>query len=206
MEPPARNETKKNDNDNDKQKRLAMACFSFEELCNADRGAMDFRAIARNFDIVVIRNVPRMSGTAAGENEHNHDHNRARRFITLMDELYEAKCALLLECRQESSKDEDTNLSSDIITSPMELFAPKQDDTTTAATTTEDYSSTDQDGNKNVGNNDDFGTMLWVDVAQQGGVPVSALASVRELDFAFERASSRIHELCSQEWWNRVLS
>jgi predicted ATPase len=145
-----------------------MACFRFEDLCDTDRGAMDFRAVARTFDIVVIENIPPLD---------TEGHNRARRFITLIDELYEAKCALLC-----SAIDADT---------PMDLFRSVGQE---AATDIE------------VGNKDtDDSEILWIDVAQQGGTPVGALASVRELAFAFERASSRIFEMCSRSWWDRVL-
>ena len=46
--------------------------------------------------------------------------------------------------------------------------------------------------------------MRDLDIATtQGGTPIGALASVRELEFAFERASSRLIEMCSESWWAR---
>jgi protein AFG1 len=145
-----------------------MACFQFEELCDTDRGATDFRAIAHAFDIVVIKNIPKLDIEG---------HNRARRFITLIDELYEAKCALL--CSAVDAK------------TPMGLFRGGEHDSETIAEV--EKNATDET------------EILWVDVAQQGGTPVGALASVRELAFAFERAGSRIFEMCSKSWWDRVL-
>ena len=54
------------------------------------------------------------------------------------------------------------------------------------------------------GNDGDVGDMRDLDVATtQGGTPIGALASVRELEFAFERASSRLIEMCSESWWDR---
>ena len=48
--------------------------------------------------------------------------------------------------------------------------------------------------------------LLGVDVAMApGGIAVGSLASVRELSFAFERASSRIVEMCSPSWWEKRL-
>ncbi|KAL3908417.1 MAG: hypothetical protein SGILL_008489 [Bacillariaceae sp.] len=158
----------------------SIARFSFQELCDTDRGAMDYRAIANAFDIVVIEAIPKLDDFDG--------HNRARRFITLIDELYEAKCALLC-----SALDSET---------PMDLFQTSR-------------SATKKSNNENNGsiyeaadddcNNTREQEILWVDVAQEGGTPVGALASVRELSFAFERASSRIYEMCSRSWWDRVL-
>lgn len=63
------------------------ARFTFEELCDQPLGAVDYRAIARHFDFLMVTGVPRM---AAGER------NRAKRFITLIDVLYDARRALML--------------------------------------------------------------------------------------------------------------
>ena len=63
-----------------------VASFTFEELCDKDLGASDYSAIAKEFDIVVLQDIPTLNLEA---------HNRARRFITLIDELYEGKCAIL---------------------------------------------------------------------------------------------------------------
>lgn len=152
---------------------LSIACFSFGELCDKDRGAMDYRAIANEFDVVVLRDVPVMD---------TEGHNRARRFITLIDELYEGKCALLC-----------ATTSLETIETPMDLFATPRVGIDSSESV--DESVADDEGSE----------IEWVDVAQQGGTPVGALASVRELAFAFERASSRIYEMTSRAWWDRVL-
>ena len=68
---------------------LSTACmFSFSDLCLTESGAADYRAIAEKFKVVVLTDVPVM--TLA-------NHNSSRRFITLIDELYEAGCCLV--CR-----------------------------------------------------------------------------------------------------------
>jgi protein AFG1 len=142
-----------------------MACFAFEELCDKDLGATDYRAIAQMFDIVVLENIPTLDLER---------HNLSRRFITLIDELYEGKCAVLCSA---------TNAPT-----PMELFQ--------GATETHKQQQQRDDGPK---------TIMGVDVSVQGGMPVGALASVRELAFAFERSSSRLFEMTSRHWWDRVL-
>mmetsp|Transcript_17978 Transcript_17978/g.23238 ORF Transcript_17978/g.23238 Transcript_17978/m.23238 type:complete len:359 (+) Transcript_17978:619-1695(+) len=74
--------------------------FRFGELCDMELGASDYRAVAQHFDIVAIQDIPTLS---------LEDHNRARRFVTLIDELYEAKTTALL-CLAEEKDD------------PFELF------------------------------------------------------------------------------------
>ncbi len=63
------------------------ARFTFGELCDQPLGAADYRAIARHFDLLMVTDVPRL---VAGER------NRAKRFITLIDVLYDAGRTLVL--------------------------------------------------------------------------------------------------------------
>ena len=61
-------------------------CFTFAELCRANVGAADYLAIARAFDIVVLSEIPQMDSRTL---------DIARRFITLVDALYEHKVTLV---------------------------------------------------------------------------------------------------------------
>lgn len=63
------------------------ARFTFQELCDQPLGATDYRAIARHFDLLMVTGVPRL---ADGER------NRAKRFITLVDVLYDSGRGLVL--------------------------------------------------------------------------------------------------------------
>ncbi len=56
--------------------------MSFDFLCKQDLGAADYGAIAHEFPTVIIDRIPRLSLQNAAE---------ARRFIILVDELYEHK-------------------------------------------------------------------------------------------------------------------
>lgn len=58
--------------------RVAVA--SFAELCSRPVGAADYLALCQHFDTVFLLDVPRLTRLR---------HNDARRFITLVDELYE---------------------------------------------------------------------------------------------------------------------
>lgn len=62
-----------------------VARFQFDELCCKELGASDYRAIAEDFDIIILEDIPFLTLK---------DHDQARRFITLIDELYEGNCAL----------------------------------------------------------------------------------------------------------------
>ena len=64
----------------------ASACFcSFSALCEGDLGAADYSALAAAFDCVFLTSVPRLSVL---------EHDKARRFITLVDTLYDRGCGL----------------------------------------------------------------------------------------------------------------
>ncbi|MBV8167628.1 MAG: AFG1 family ATPase [Alphaproteobacteria bacterium] len=64
-----------------------VARFSFADLCEKPLGAPDYLALAARVDTVMIDDVPLLSPA---------NHNEARRFITLIDALYEAKTKLLM--------------------------------------------------------------------------------------------------------------
>ncbi|GAB1295066.1 AFG1-like ATPase [Apodemus speciosus] len=70
--------------------RLNKACgtvadCTFEELCERPLGASDYLELSKNFDTVIIRNIPQFSLAKR---------TQARRFITLIDNFYDFKCGL----------------------------------------------------------------------------------------------------------------
>ena len=64
-----------------------VAWLSFDELCRQPRGAADYLAIATHFHTVLLDGVPAMT---------RDDHNAARRFMTLIDALYERHVHLII--------------------------------------------------------------------------------------------------------------
>ncbi|MBV1706343.1 MAG: AFG1 family ATPase [Hyphomicrobiales bacterium] len=62
-----------------------VARFSFEALCEAPLGPTDYLALAREFHSLIIDDVPRLAAD---------NHNAARRFILLIDTLYDAHVKL----------------------------------------------------------------------------------------------------------------
>ena len=63
-----------------------VARFDFEALCNTALGAGDYLSIARTFHTLVLDGIPRLS-------PENFD--QARRFIVLVDNLYEQRVKLV---------------------------------------------------------------------------------------------------------------
>ena len=64
-----------------------IAWFEFRELCDGPRGAADYIEIARCFHTVLLSEVPVIAAR---------DRDRARRFISLVDELYDRQVNLVV--------------------------------------------------------------------------------------------------------------
>jgi cell division protein ZapE len=60
--------------------------FEFGELCGGPRSAFDYIEIAKLFHTVILSNIPQMS---------DQTNDSARRFVSLIDELYDRKVKLL---------------------------------------------------------------------------------------------------------------
>lgn len=65
----------------------AMARATFDELCGRPLGPQDYLAIARRFHTLFLADVPRLSPA---------NHHEARRLVTLVDALYEARTRLVV--------------------------------------------------------------------------------------------------------------
>lgn len=74
------------------QAASGVARFSFEDLCSKPLGAADYLAIADEFETVILENIPRMNLERR---------NEAKRFIMLVDALYDAHVKLLASAEAE---------------------------------------------------------------------------------------------------------
>lgn len=70
-----------------------VARFQFEDLCSRPLGASDYLALSEAFDTIIVENAPAMSFDRR---------NEAKRFITLVDILYEKKVRLVLSAETEA--------------------------------------------------------------------------------------------------------
>ncbi|XP_024984792.1 putative ATPase N2B isoform X2 [Cynara cardunculus var. scolymus] len=141
-----------------------VARLTFEYLCGRPVGAADYIAVARNYHTVFISDIPMMSMQIR---------DKARRFIILIDELYNHHCCLY--CSAASSIDE--------------LFQGTQEGTLFDL---ESFQfETEAEGSK-----------LRRDVLAEGnigsgGAPagITSMLSGKEEMFAFRRAVSRLIEM-----------
>jgi peroxisome-assembly ATPase len=63
------------------------AKISFQELCGQAHSAADYLELAKNFDVLLLTHVPKMT---------LFQRNEARRFITLIDALYDNRVIIKL--------------------------------------------------------------------------------------------------------------
>ncbi len=61
--------------------------FAFEQVCEGARGAFDYVEIAKIYHAVILSGVPEMQENAS---------DSARRFISLVDELYNRRVKLVI--------------------------------------------------------------------------------------------------------------
>ncbi|KAH8504220.1 hypothetical protein H0E87_011761 [Populus deltoides] len=141
-----------------------VAKFTFEYLCGRTVGAADYIALAKNYHTVFISDIPLMS---------MENRDKARRFITLIDELYNHHCCLF--CSAASSIDDLFQGTEEGTLFDLESF----------------QFETETEGGKLRTN------VLAKGNVGSGGVPsgiVSMLSGQEEM-FAFRRAASRLIEM-----------
>ncbi len=66
------------------------AVFSFDQLCRTPMAAQDYIAISQEFNIIILSEIPELS---------KEEHNEAKRFIQLIDTLYEFKKILVCSAK-----------------------------------------------------------------------------------------------------------
>ena len=66
--------------------------FGFYDLCGKPLGPADYLALADNLRVIVIENIPQMGRS---------NFNEAKRFVTLIDALYEAKIRVICSAAAE---------------------------------------------------------------------------------------------------------
>lgn len=72
-----------------------VAVFNFEELCRVDFAASDYQTICKNFDLIFLLKVPKLT---------DDDRNEARRLVLFIDEVYENKVGLIVLAKTKAEK------------------------------------------------------------------------------------------------------
>lgn len=196
-----------------------VAFFTFEELCGATLGPADYITLTSTYHTFILTDVPIMGFL---------NKNEARRLITLLDAMYEARCRLLVVA----------------VTGPDDLFFPEPpkstsntdasftDALTEDAVHSETFSEIYQDLNSpfrpNIASygsgsslSDDAleddppnrtrreGSSCTDERSARMESKAPDFANIRGLTgedevFAVKRAESRIWEMCSGRWWDRA--
>ncbi|KAJ3237185.1 hypothetical protein HDU78_004209 [Chytriomyces hyalinus] len=140
---------------------------SFKLLCGSPHSAADFLQLASHFDTLILTDVPKMSLT---------QRNEARRFITLIDALYENKAKMYMSSETEASL----------------LLVGDQDDTTSSSGAKKERDLTAAD------------RQLMDDLKLELSHLTSSIFTGSEEAFAFQRAVSRLVEMQGSNWGTRV--
>ncbi|KAF1939743.1 mitochondrial ATPase [Clathrospora elynae] len=186
------------------------AFFTFSELCGAVLGPADYITLASTYHTFIVTDVPVMGLLMKSE---------ARRFITLLDAMYESRCRLLITAAAE----------------PDGIFFPASglsgqaeqgllvDDAVHAETYSEIYQDVNDPFRPNISL---YSSPRLADDAleddppnrsRRSGADGRSLAGPASPDFAniggltgedekfaVKRAESRIWEMCSERWWARA--
>lgn len=78
-----------------KQTAAGTARTSFARLCDNNLGAADYLRLAHAFQTLILENVPKLGP---------HNRNQAKRFVTLIDALYETRTKLVMSAEVEPSE------------------------------------------------------------------------------------------------------
>ncbi|CAG8960166.1 hypothetical protein HYFRA_00010645 [Hymenoscyphus fraxineus] len=186
--------------------------WTFRELCESTFGPADYITLASTFHTLILDNVPIL---------HLAQKNEARRLITLLDALYEARCKLVI--RAESD--------------PDSLFFPETRTTSNTGASTASQQDKDDDGDAvypetlaeiyqdqtspfrpNISSYTDDSRVGYDpdEDSDFGPVPGKGNEIGRQVDFgdtgsftgedekfAYKRASSRLWEMCGARWHAR---
>ena len=189
--------------------RSGVAFWTFAEICQTTFGPADYTTMASSFHTFVIFQVPVLTWA---------ERNEARRFITLLDALYEARCKLMIlataspdtiffpDLAKDSEFDSEGKTSSaDALHS--ETFAEAfQDATAPFRPNISSYGSDSSDSSYPSRSDTPASSVKGTD-SQRPASPNFSLsgAFVGEDElFAYKRARSRIWEMCSKRWWDRT--
>lgn len=177
--------------------------WDFNELV-ASFGPADYITMASSFHTFIIDNVPCLTIL---------EKNEARRFITLLDALYEAKCKLII--RAESPPDSlFFPKSSKLTKSNTGNSTEDPDDATYSETIAEVYQDQMAPFRPNVSYYDTKSATSQYDPDQDSDFVLELKKKVdfgntsaftgEDERFAYKRAISRLWELCSARWHSRT--
>lgn len=182
--------------------------WTFAELCASTLGPADYITLASTFHTLILDNVPVL---------HLSQKNEARRMITLLDALYEARCKLIVRAEagpddlffpettavQDGKSQLDENDGGDAVY-PETLSEVYQDQTSPfrpniSAYTEEPKAGYDPDEDS------DFGPLPGKgnEIGRQVDFGMTSSFTGEDERFAYKRARSRLWEMCGARWHAR---
>ncbi|KAI2485798.1 Mitochondrial ATPase [Pyrenophora tritici-repentis] len=196
-----------------------VAFFTFAELCGAVLGPADYVTLASTYHTFIITDVPVMGLLMKSE---------ARRLITLLDSMYEARCKLMMTAAAgpddiffpvrpggvgAAASADDTSLENDAVypetyseiyqdlNSP---FRPNISSYSGGASLAEDALE-DDPPNRTRREDSSFTDERRLGPGSPDFANIGGLTGEDE-KFAVKRAESRIWEMCSRSWWEKASS
>jgi protein AFG1 len=182
----------------------SVAFWKFNDLCGGLLGPADYITLASTFHTIIVDEVPILNLSLK---------NEARRMITLLDALYEAKCKLIIraaaapddlffpETKRPSflSSPEKVATSTDDVDSVYSetLSEIYQDQISPFRPNVSSYTASDEDA--------DFGVITEKELQSSQKVDFGETVSFTGEDerFAYKRARSRLWEMCGTKWHAR---
>ncbi|KAL2126749.1 hypothetical protein VTI74DRAFT_292 [Chaetomium olivicolor] len=191
------------------RQRDGLSYWHFPELVSS-LGPADYVTLASNYHTFIIDGVPILNISMK---------NEARRFITLLDALYESRCKLLI--RASAGPDDlffpETRSRPSTSTTPSPApDEPTDSDATYSETLAEVYQDTVAPFRPNISTyssssptsrydpdqDSDFGKEQ--DVTRKVDFGKTGAFTGEDERFAYKRATSRLWELCSAQWHKRT--
>jgi len=165
------------------------AWFDFKELCHQPLGAADYISIANRFDTIIIDNVPQLGA--------NH-YNEARRFVTLIDALYEARTKLVISA-QVALENLFVDFQAQLVTSDGDEEIAVEEKKSRDETWVNGEGGSSSSNSTTMVRSKNGENIEW-SATGRVGVSLAQLSAVQEVAFSFRRAESRLAEMSGSQW------
>jgi protein AFG1 len=173
------------------------AWIDFHDLCNQPLGAADYLAICNRYPVLIVDNVPQLNASRF---------NEARRFVTLVDALYESKTRLVLASQvplNELLVDFDATVETNDGDEEIAVEGIENNHRTSHQNWEEEMFVIGEGGSSSsaattmIRTKD--GEVEW-SATGRIGVSLAQLSAVRDVSFSFQRAESRLVEMNNGSW------
>lgn len=178
------------------------AWFDFDDLCKRPLGAADYLSICERFKTLIIDHVPQLDGSKF---------NEARRFVTLIDAVYESRIRLILasndvplhellvgfDATVESNDGDEEIAVQDVGAQQKGDRSPSQEIFVKGEGGSSSSAATTMVRNRN-------GEAVEWSATGRIGVSLAQLSAVKDVSFSFQRAESRLVEMNSATWFERT--